>query len=60
MGKQGRSVYKLDDVNLILNNLAPILNKVNFNSKKGQDYKIMIKVCEILKLKYYVEGVLSD
>ena len=60
MGKPGRSVYKLDDVNLILNNLAPILNKVNFNSKKGQDYKIMIKVCEILKLKYYVEGVLSD
>jgi hypothetical protein len=47
--REGKSIYKLEDVNLILNNLVPLLNKVKFNTNKGQDYKIMVKVCEILK-----------
>ena len=53
-GRESRYVYKLDDINLILYYLAPVLNKIIFNTKKNnQDYKIMIKVCEILKLKDY-------
>ena len=53
--RKGRCIYKLEDVNLILNNLAPILNKIYFSPvamashQKSQDYKTMIKVCEILK-----------
>lgn len=45
------SKYIIDDISLILNTLVPILNKVNFNSSKSQDYEIMIKVCEALRLK---------
>lgn len=48
--RKGGCIYKLDDVNLFLNNLVPLLNKVNFNLK-DQYYKTMIKVCEILKDK---------
>lgn len=52
-----RCEYKLEDVNLILNNVAPLL-KVQFNTKKGQDYKTMMEVCSILK--FYGKKRLTD
>lgn len=47
------SRYQVENVNLILNNIKPILEGVQLNTYKGDMYKIIIKVCDILKEKNY-------
>lgn len=47
------SRYQVENVDLILNQIAPILNKVTFNTQKGEHYKTIIKVSEIIKSKGY-------
>jgi len=37
----------------MLNLIAPILNKVTFNTQKGEHYKTIIEVSEIIKSKGY-------
>lgn len=47
------SRYQLENVDLILSNIKPILNKVTFNTLKARHYEIAIKVSEIIKAKGY-------
>lgn len=43
----------VENVDLILNRIKPILDKVTFNTQKAEYYKIATKVCEIIKTKGY-------
>lgn len=45
------SRYQVENVNLVLNNIKPILDGVKLNTYKGDMYKMTKKVCEILKEK---------
>nr|YP_010218563.1 LAGLIDADG endonuclease [Morchella brunnea]UBU98482.1 LAGLIDADG endonuclease [Morchella brunnea] len=50
------SRYQVENQDLIMNNIAPILNNVKFNTEKSEYYKATIKAGEILK----TEGIKSD
>ena len=47
------SRYQVENVDLILDKIAPILNKVIFNTKKGEYYYTIIKVSELIRSKGY-------
>ena len=47
------SRYQVENVDLILNNIKPILDKVELNTYKADNYNIAIKVCEIIRAKGY-------
>lgn len=45
--------YQVENVDLILNNIKPVLDKLNLNTYKAECYQVAIKVCEIIKNKGY-------
>ena len=45
--------YQLENVDFILKNIKPLLDKVKLNTYKANTYNIMIKVCELIKIKGY-------
>ena len=47
------SRFQIENVDLILNNVRPLLDKVKLNTYKAIYYNIAIKVCEIIKTKGY-------
>lgn len=47
------SRYQVENLNLILEKIAPILNGVTFNTQKGEHYETIIKVSEIIKTEGY-------
>jgi hypothetical protein len=47
------SRYQIENVDLILNNVAPKLNEVTFNTQKYLHYEILIKVCNIIRTNGY-------
>ena len=47
------SRYQVENVDLILDKIAPILNKVIFNTKKGEYYYTILKVSELIRSKGY-------
>ena len=47
------SRYQVENVDLILNNIKPILDKVKLNTYKAEYYDIAIKDCEIIRAKGY-------
>nr|ATI20188.1 LAGLIDADG endonuclease [Juglanconis oblonga]ATI20351.1 LAGLIDADG endonuclease [Juglanconis oblonga] len=47
------SRFQIENVDLMLNNVIPILDKAKFNTCKGEKYEIAKKVCEIIKTKGY-------
>lgn len=47
------SRYQVENVDLILDKIAPILNKVIFNTNKGEHYSTIIKVSELIRSKGY-------
>lgn len=47
------SRFQIEKVDLMLNNIFPILDKAKFNTRKGDKYEIAKKVCEIIKTKGY-------
>lgn len=42
-----------ENVDFILKNIKPLLDKVKLNTYKANTYNIMIKVCELIKIKGY-------
>ena len=49
--------FQVENVDLMLNRIAPILNKVTFNTQKDEHYKTIIQVSEIIKSKGYKSDV---
>lgn len=47
------SRYQVENVDLILSNIKPVLDKLYLNTYKQDMYKIAMKVCEIIKTKDY-------
>ena len=47
------SRYQVENVDLILNNIKPVMDKVILNTYKAESYNIAIKVCEIIRTKGY-------
>ena len=47
------SRYQVENVDLILSKIVPILNKVTFNTQKSIYYDTIIKVSEAIKIKGY-------
>jgi hypothetical protein len=47
------SRYQVENVDLMLNNIAPKLNGVTFNTQKYLHYEVLIKVCSIIKTNGY-------
>ncbi len=47
------SRFQVENVNLILSNVKPILDKAKFNTQKGEYYKIAMEVCEIISAEGY-------
>ena len=47
------SRFHVENVDLILNNIKPVLDKVQLNTYKAEYYNIAIKVCEIIRAKGY-------
>lgn len=47
------SRFQVENIDLILSKIKPILNKVKFNTQKAEHYKIAIKVSEIIKINGY-------
>jgi hypothetical protein len=45
--------FQVENVDLILNNIAPKLEGVTFNTQKYLHYEILIKVCNIIKTNGY-------
>lgn len=51
--KSAASRFQVENVDLILNRIRPVLDQIKLNTYKGDCYKIAIKVCEIIKTKGY-------
>ncbi len=47
------SRFQVENVDLILNNIKPVMDKVILNTYKAESYNIAIKVCEIIRAKGY-------
>jgi hypothetical protein len=47
------SRFQVENVDFMLNNIRPVLDKIELNTYKGDCYKVAIKVCEIIKTKGY-------
>ena len=47
------SRYQVENIDLILNNIKPVFNKISFNTQRAEYYKTTIKVCEIIKTQGY-------
>lgn len=47
------SRLQIENIDLMLNNIRPVLDKLNLNTYKANMYNIMIKVCELIKTKGY-------
>ena len=47
------SRYQVENIDLILDNIKPIFDKVIFNTIRAEHYKIAIKVSEIIRTKGY-------
>ena len=47
------SRFQVENIDLILNNIKPILDKTTFNTQKAEYYKIAIKISEIINIKGY-------
>jgi hypothetical protein len=45
------SRYQVENVDLILDKVVPILKEVTFNTQKGSHYETIVKVSEIIKIK---------
>lgn len=43
----------MENVDLILNNIKPILDNVKLNTYKAEYYNIALKVCEVIRTKGY-------
>lgn len=47
------SRYQIENVDLMLENIAPILKEATFNTQKNGHYETIVKVSEIIKTKGY-------
>ena len=47
------SRFQIENVDLILNNIKPVMDKVTLNTYKAESYNVAIKVCEIIRAKGY-------
>jgi hypothetical protein len=47
------SRFQVENINLILNKVKPILDNAKFNTQKAEYYKIAIKISEIINTKNY-------
>jgi hypothetical protein len=47
------SRFQVENIDLMLNNIRPIMDKIKLNTYKADNYNIAIKVCEIVRLKGY-------
>ena len=47
------SRYQVENVDLILNNIKPIFDKMELNTYKAEHYNVAIKVCEIIRARGY-------
>lgn len=47
------SRYQVENVDLILNNIKPVMDKVVLNTYKADSYNTAIKVCEVIRAKGY-------
>ena len=55
------SRYQIENIDLMLNNIKPILDKVKLNTYKAKNYNIAIKVCEIIRTRgYKTDDALKD
>jgi len=47
------SRFQVENIDLILNNIRPVLDQMSLNTYKAENYNIAIKVCEIIRTKGY-------
>ena len=47
------SRFQVENIDLMLNNIKPVLDKIKLNTHKAKNYDIAIKVCEIIRTKGY-------
>lgn len=47
------SRFQVENIDLMLNNIKPILDKIKLNTYKAKNYDIAMKVCEIIRIKGY-------